>query len=96
MSTLTVVAKIVAKNDSLEIVKSELRKLVAPSRKEDGCIYYCLHQDSEDPCVFIFYETWESLDHLQRHTNTDHYMACLQAVGDKVSEKTVHKMTRIE
>ena len=96
MSKLTVVAKVVAKSDSVDIVKTELLKLIVPTRKEDGCIEYNLHQDNENPAVFIFYETWESLGHLQKHINTNHYKAYLQAVGDLIAEKIVHKMTLIE
>ena len=96
MSKLTVVAKIVAKSDSVDAVKTELLKLIVPTRKEDGCIEYKLHQDNENPAVFIFYETWESLGYLQTHTNTNHYKAYVQAVGDLISEKIVHKMTLIE
>jgi len=96
VSKLTVVAKVVAKSDAVNAVKTELYKLIAPTRKEDGCIEYKLHQDNEDPTVFIFYETWDSLDCLQKHTNTDHYKAYAQAVGDMLAEKIVHKMTQIE
>ena len=60
MSNLTVVAKVTAKKDSVDNVKSELLKLITPTRKENGCIEYNLHQDNDDPAVFIFYETWES------------------------------------
>ena len=96
MPKLTVVAKVVAKLDSVEAVKTELLKLIAPTKKEDGCIEYKLHQDKEYPAVFIFYETWESMDCLQKHTNTDHYKAYVRAVGDLIAEKIVHKMTQIE
>ena len=95
MSKLTVVAKLVVKKESIENVKSELLKLIEPTRKEDGCIEYTLHQDNDDPAVFVFYETWESLNHLQMHVNSDHYKAYAQAVGDMIEAKVVHKMTRI-
>jgi len=95
MSKLTVVAKVVAKKDALDIVKCELLKLIEPTRKELGCIEYNLHQDQEDPAVFIFYETWESLAHLDDHLNSDHFKSFASAVGSLVEEITVHKMTRI-
>ena len=96
MSHLTVVAKVVAKKDSVENVKRELLKLIEPTRKEDGCIEYNLHQDNEDPAVFIFYETWESLARLESHMNTEHFKNYVNAVGSLIDEKVVHKMTRIE
>ena len=73
MSKLTVIAKVVAKRVSVEAVKAELLKLIEPTRKENGCIEYNLHQDNEDPTVFIFYENWESAACLEKHTNSDHF-----------------------
>jgi len=96
MTTLTVVAKIVAKNDSIESVKSEMLKLIDPTRNEDGCIEYNLHQDNENPAVFIFYETWKSSACLESHMNTDHFKSFVTAVGNVVEEIVLNKMTRIE
>jgi quinol monooxygenase YgiN len=96
VSKLTVVAKLVAKKESVESVKNELLKLIEPTRKEDGCIEYNLHQDNEDPAVFIFYETWESLACLENHMNTDRFKSFVNSVGSLIEEMAVHKMTRIE
>ena len=95
MSNLIVVATVVAKKEFVAIVKSELLKLVPPTRKEAGCIEYQLHQDNEDPAVFVFYETWSSLASLENHMNSDHFKNYVNAVGDLIEEKVVHKMTRI-
>lgn len=96
MSKLTVVATIVAKTDSVKEVKTELLKLIEPTRKEAGCIEYNLHQDNDDPAVFIFYETWESLKCLEKHMNSDHFKSYVNAAGNLIADKIVHKMTRIE
>lgn len=96
MSILTIVAKVVAKKEHLEAVKSELLKMIAPTRQEHGCINYNLHQDNDDPCVFIFFENWESLVCLEKHMNTDHFKTYIGAVDGMIAEKVVHKMTRIE
>lgn len=95
MSTITVVAKLVARKDSLEAVKTELLKLIEPTRRERGCIEYRLHQDNGDPAVFVFYENWESSASLEKHTTTDHYKAYVSAVDSLLEGKTVNKMTRI-
>jgi quinol monooxygenase YgiN len=96
MLKLVVVAKVVAKKEFLESVKSALLKLIVPTRQEDGCIDYTLHQDNDDPLVFIFYETWETLSSLENHLQSDHYKAHAKAVHGMIEEKDVHKMTRIE
>lgn len=95
MSNLIVVATVVAKKEFVEIVKSELLKLVPPTRKEAGCVEYQLHQDNEDPAVFVFYETWGSPASLENHMNSDHFKNYVNAVGNLIEEKVVHKMTRI-
>ena len=95
MSMLTVVAKVVAKKDSIEDVKAELLKLVAPTRKENGCVEYRLHQDQEDPAVFVFYENWENAACLEQHMNSPHFKHYIAAVDGLIAEKAVHPMTAL-
>ena len=95
MAPLTVVAKVVAKKEFVENVKSELLQLIMPTRSEDGCIAYHLHQDNEDPAVFVFYETWENRACLANHMTTDHFRNYVNAAGSMIEEKIVHTMTRI-
>lgn len=95
MTNITVVAKIVAKQDAVEAVKTELLKLIPPTRKEDGCIEYNLHQDNQNPAVFLFYETWENAAAIERHIRTDHYLSYVKALDGLLEEKVVDKMSRI-
>jgi quinol monooxygenase YgiN len=95
MSTVTIVAKVVAKKEYVEMVKSELLKLIAPTRNEEGCIEYRLHQDNVDPAVFIFYENWESEACLARHMASEHFKNYVCAVDGKLEEKIVQRMTMI-
>ncbi len=96
MSRLIVVAKVLAKKDSIDAVKTELLKLIDPTRKEDGCIEYNLHQDNENPAVFVFCEIWESSACLEKHMNSEHFKNYVNTVATLIEEKVVHKMTRIE
>lgn len=95
MSHVTVVAKLVVREDAVDAVKGELLKLIAPTRQEEGCIDYRLHQDNADPTVFIFYETWDGMASLERHLTATHYRHYTAAVGGAVVEKVVHRMTCI-
>jgi quinol monooxygenase YgiN len=95
MSKITVVAKIRAKEESTETVKSELLKLVEPTRKEAGCIEYQLYQDIEEPSVFVFYENWESAAELEKHKNTDHYKSYTATIAGIIKERVVNKLTKI-
>lgn len=95
MSTVTVVAQVTARKEHVEAVKTECLKMVAPTRREEGCIEYRLHQDMDDPAVFIFYENWRSPACLEQHMNSRHFQSYVAAVGDLLAGKIVHKMTEI-
>lgn len=95
MSMVTVVAKLVVREESVAAVKGELLKLIVPTRQEEGCIDYRLHQDNADPRVFIFFENWKDMACLERHLTTPHYRNYIAAVEGAIVEKVVHKMTCI-
>ncbi|WP_299971774.1 antibiotic biosynthesis monooxygenase [uncultured Roseobacter sp.] len=46
MAKLTITGNVVAKEDQIDFVKAELEKLITPTRAEDGCLQYDLHQDN--------------------------------------------------
>jgi len=95
MAHVTVVARIVAEQNDSERLKAELLKLVPATRQEQGCIAYRLHQDNGDQGLFLFYETWENTDCLERHINSPHFKAYIAATEGIIKEKTVSKMTEI-
>ena len=95
MPTVTVVAKVTAKSDAIEAVKAELLKMIAPTRKEEGCIEYRLHQDNDNPAVFVFYENWMDISYLEQHMKSQHFLVYVAAVGDLIAEKIVYKMTEV-
>ena len=95
MPVVTVVARLVAKADAVELVKGEVLKMVEPTRQEPGCLEYRLHQDNADPRVFIFYENWQDQASLDRHLASPHFTRYAAAVADALAEKTVQLMTEI-
>lgn len=95
MSQLTIVAKILAKEGQREFVKAELVKLIPITRAEKGCINYDLHQDNENPNLFLFHENWESRELWQIHMNNEHLAEYLKVTEDAVKEFVLHEMTVI-
>ena len=95
MSKLIVVARVEAKKDKIDLVKAELLKLVKPTRAEQGCIQYDLHQDNDNPAVFIFYEIWESVEMLKAHAQSEHIKANAVATEGAVESRSINKMTLI-
>jgi len=95
MANLTIVARIEANNDRIDLVKLELLKLIEPTLKETGCIQYDLHQDNENPAVFLFCENWEKRELWQEHMNNAHLAGFLKATDGAIASFTVNEMTKL-
>ena len=60
------------KPEKADAFEGLFRSYVAPSRLEPGCIEYHMLRDQQDPTLFIFYEIWQSREHLAVHENLPH------------------------
>jgi len=56
------------------LLEAELRALLGPTRKENGCLVYDLYRAVEPPNAFMLHEVWASRDDHTRHTKTDHFL----------------------
>jgi quinol monooxygenase YgiN len=92
---LTIVARIEANSDKVELVKSELLKLLEPTRQEEGCIQYDLHQDNENPAVFVFYENWSNRELWLAHMENEHLKQYMAATDGAVSSFVLNEMSKI-
>jgi quinol monooxygenase YgiN len=54
---------------------------IEATRKEKGCVTYELHQDTEEPTKFTFFERWKSPKALQSHLKAEHTQKLLKEVG---------------
>ncbi len=84
--SLTVVAQIKAKPGKEAQVRQELLSLVAPSRKDAGCLNYDLHQGLDNPALFLFHENWSSKVYLDQHLQKPDLQKVLARVGQLVAE----------
>jgi quinol monooxygenase YgiN len=73
-NAVTLVVTLRAKEGQHILLEAELRALIAPTRREEGCLQYDLHRCADQPGTFLFHEVWESRDHHTRHTRTPHYL----------------------
>jgi len=92
---LTIVANIFAKSKYKDLVKSELIKLIAITRAEEGCVNYDLHQDNENENHFMFYENWATRDLWQKHMENKHIADYKKATDGAVESFTLNEMTVI-
>lgn len=56
------------------LLEAELRALISPSRKEDGCITFDLHRSLDTPGGFLLHEVWASRDAHTEHMHTPHFL----------------------
>ncbi|GLP96362.1 putative quinol monooxygenase [Paraferrimonas sedimenticola] len=94
MTQLTIVAKILAKQAHTELVKRELLRLLEPTRAEAGCINYDLHQDKDNPALFVFYENWQSRKLWRAHMESEHVAAYALATQGCVESFSLNEMIR--
>jgi len=73
-SAVTLVVVMRAKEGQHLLLEAELRALVTPSRKENGCLQFDLHRCADQPGTFLFHEVWETRDHHTAHTRTPHFL----------------------
>ena len=55
---------------------------VAPARAEPGCVAYHFHRDAKDPCVFVFYENFESQEALEQHLKLPHLLPLMNRLDE--------------
>jgi quinol monooxygenase YgiN len=70
----------------------QLRELVEPTRKEQGCLVYELHIDPENLGKFMFYEKFRNQTALDTHVASPHFkrfLAYREAHGDPVATTVV-------
>ncbi len=83
---IIVVATFEAKKGMVEKLKSQVSKLLAPTRAEKGCRLYDLHQDDQKPESFLFYEIWETNEALEKHLQSSHLKEILASAMDLITK----------
>ena len=56
------------------LLEAELRALINPSRKEEGCITFDLHRSVDVPAGFLLHEVWASREAHTEHIHTPHFL----------------------
>jgi quinol monooxygenase YgiN len=70
--TLAVILR--AKEGQELLLEAELRALIAPTRREEGCLTYDLHRAIEIPGDFLLHEVWATREHHRLHMKTPHFL----------------------
>lgn len=75
-----------------EHVKSELLRLMELIKVEQGCEYFVLHQDIEDETKFVVYETWQTKELWQKHSQSPHMSDFNKLVNNDFTDFSVEKL----
>jgi len=56
------------------LLEAELRALIAPTRREEGCLAYDLHRSVDPPNAYLLHEVWVNRDAHTNHTKSPHFL----------------------
>ncbi|MFR9164885.1 MAG: putative quinol monooxygenase [Dysgonomonas sp.] len=86
---IVIVAEMRIKPEYAENIKPIFENIAANSQKENGCIYYHVHQAIGDSTKFVILEKWKSQEAIDFHNNTIHFKEYKEKTKDMFSEKNV-------
>jgi quinol monooxygenase YgiN len=70
---VTLIVLLKAREGQESLLEAELRALVGPTRREDGCMTYDLHRGEVDG-TFLLHEVWACREDHRLHTLTPHFV----------------------
>ena len=70
------------KPDRLGEAEEIALRMVAETRKEEGCLAYTFHAPLDDPNTFFVYEEWATQESLDSHGSSKHMKVFQTAIGD--------------
>ena len=71
---LTLMVLLRAREGQETILEAELRALVGPTRREEGCLRYDLYRSADTPGALLLHEVWEARDAHTEHTHSPHFL----------------------
>jgi quinol monooxygenase YgiN len=71
---VTLVVNLRAREAQELLLEAELRALVGPTRREQGCLTYDLYRGADLPGAFLLHEVWASREHHRLHMQTPHFL----------------------
>ncbi len=71
---VTLIVILRARGGQETLLEAELRALVSPTRKEDGCLRYVLHRSVDTPGSLLLHEVWATREAHTEHTHSQHFL----------------------
>lgn len=86
--TVYVIARVQAKAEHRAELEAELRRMVAATRAEPGCLRYDLLADQDGGAGFSLFEAYRDTQALEAHRDSAHYQAYRGRTGDWLAAPT--------
>ena len=91
----TVIARITPAPGQEDALEAAMKELVQAIRAEAGCIQYDFYRTTEDPCIFVFYEIWETKAHWEAHMTGEALWGFNQKAGAMIEDAEILPLARI-
>ena len=85
-SNVLIVARFNAKPGKEEEVKKILMSLAEPTRAEEGCVFYYLHEVKEEKGHFVFYECFRDDKAFNVHVESSYIKGFLDKKDELLSD----------
>ncbi len=79
-STIRVIAQVIARTETITEVHTILQAIVAPTRREIGCLNYQLFRNNAYEAEFLFIEEWVDEQAIEAHFATPHIQEALTKI----------------
>jgi len=79
---IKIVSEKYIKADCIEQFITLAKELVSCSQAEEGCVSYNLNQAINDSTNFVILESWETMDALDKHKITNHFIRIVTQLND--------------
>ncbi|RHB49006.1 putative quinol monooxygenase [Exiguobacterium sp. AM39-5BH] len=92
---ITITAILKAQPGKKEELRQALDEVIPPSRQEEGCLAYVLHESIDAPGTFVFYEKYRDETALTQHINSAHYQAYRKRVETLLEVREVYRLYEV-
>ncbi len=92
---IVLIARLKVREDAVERAKELALGIVGPSREEEGCHNYDVHQQLDDPTVFVWHETWRDRTALDEHFGKSYFQEFFAEAGALAAEPPLIMQTRM-
>lgn len=92
---IVITAVLKAYPEKEEELRQALDEVISPSRQEEGCLTYVLHESIDAPGTFVFYEKYRDETALDAHIHSAHYQAYRKRVETLLAVRDVYRLREV-